>query len=228
MLTCHIIIQITGKWSGETAGGCPNHPATYKNNPMYQIRLDTDLHCLRIELKAPKDVQVWTSFRIHSDFYRNHYWIVSQTYITLYWYHNLLQIGCEIVCVEAKNTQASGYFSKKQSGAYRYNNKNYKLIGIVQTFPLYTYVPKKKCTIISSYIQVTVILIHSDMSDDVGCKNLPFAWTLAFRSGFVVMEIMDMVSGVYNIIPSTFYPKTEAPYFLNFHSSAPVKVNRLK
>ncbi|KAK4293591.1 hypothetical protein Pmani_033716 [Petrolisthes manimaculis] len=124
--------EITGKWSGETAGGCPNHPATYKNNPIYQIRLDADLHCLRLEVKAPKDVQ----------------------------------IGCEVVCVDAKNTEANGYFSKKQSGAY--------------------------------------------------------------RSGFVVMEIMDMVAGVYNIIPSTFYPKTEAPYFLIFHSSAPIKINRLK
>ncbi|KAK8405712.1 hypothetical protein O3P69_001903 [Scylla paramamosain] len=77
--------EVTGKWNGETAGGCPNHPATYKNNPVYQFRNDSDLTCFRIELKAPKDIQ----------------------------------IGFEIVCVEAKNTQASGYFSRKQSGAYR-------------------------------------------------------------------------------------------------------------
>lgn len=70
MLTGLIIIQITGKWSGETAGGCPNHPTTYKNNPMYQIRLDADLHCLRLELKAPKDVQVWRSFRSDSDLFQ--------------------------------------------------------------------------------------------------------------------------------------------------------------
>ncbi|XP_071515726.1 calpain-7-like [Panulirus ornatus] len=124
--------EITGRWSGETAGGCPNHPATYKNNPMYQFRIDSELQCLRIELKAPKDIQ----------------------------------IGFEIVCVEAKNTQASGYFSKKQSGAY--------------------------------------------------------------RSGFVVLEMFDVVAGVYNIIPSTFYPNTEAPYFLNLFSSASVKFNKLK
>ncbi|KAK8750520.1 hypothetical protein OTU49_014879 [Cherax quadricarinatus] len=124
--------EITGKWSGETAGGCPNHPATYKNNPVYQFRTESDLHCLRTELKAPKDIQ----------------------------------IGFEVVCVEAKNTEASGYFSKKQSGAY--------------------------------------------------------------RSGFVVLEMFDVVSGVYNIIPSTFYPNTEAPYFLNVFSSSPVKLSRLK
>lgn len=51
--------QITGKWSGETAGGCPNHQATYKNNPIYQFRIESDLTCLRIELKAPKDIQVF-------------------------------------------------------------------------------------------------------------------------------------------------------------------------
>lgn len=124
--------EITGRWSGANAGGCPNHPATYKNNPMYQFRADTDLQAVRIELKAPKEVQ----------------------------------IGFEVICVEAKNTQASGYFSKKQSGAY--------------------------------------------------------------RSGFVVLEILDVVSGVYNVIPSTFYPNTDAPYFLNVYSSSSLKVNKLK
>ncbi|CAL4121874.1 unnamed protein product, partial [Meganyctiphanes norvegica] len=76
---------ITGKWSGVSAGGCPNHPATYPNNPMYQFRVEQDLVALRVELKAPKEVQ----------------------------------IGFEILCVEAKNTEAKGYFSKKGSGSYR-------------------------------------------------------------------------------------------------------------
>ncbi|ROT76129.1 Calpain-7 [Penaeus vannamei] len=124
--------EITGRWSGANAGGCPNHPATYKNNPTYQFRVEHEMQALRIELKAPKDIQ----------------------------------IGFEIVCVEAKNTEASSYFTKKQTGAY--------------------------------------------------------------RSGFVVLEIMDVVPGVYNVTPSTFYPNTEAPYFLNFFSSAPVKVSKLK
>lgn len=57
------------------------------------------------------------------------------------------------------------------------------------------------------------------------CSPIPI---LHSRSGFVVLEIMDVVPGVYNVTPSTFYPNTEAPYFLNFFSSAPVKVSKLK
>ena len=50
--------QITGNWSGHLAGGCPNHPATYMNNPIYQFRIESDLQAIRIELKAPKEIQV--------------------------------------------------------------------------------------------------------------------------------------------------------------------------
>lgn len=64
--------QITGKWSGETAGGCPNHPATYKNNPIYQFRIESDLTCLRIELKAPKDIQVCMALTLMVYFYENY------------------------------------------------------------------------------------------------------------------------------------------------------------
>ena len=53
-------------------------------------------------------------------------------------------------------------------------------------------------------------------------------YILFYRSGYVVLEIFDVVTGVYNVIPSTFYPKTEAPYFLSFFTSAPIKISRLK
>ena len=29
------IFKVTGEWKGITAGGCPNYPETYKNNPVY-------------------------------------------------------------------------------------------------------------------------------------------------------------------------------------------------
>lgn len=77
---------MTGKWSGLTAGGCPNHPETHKNNPIYQVRVSEDMPVLRVQLKAPKEVHV----------------------------------GFEVVCVEARNTEAKGYFRKKSSGIYRY------------------------------------------------------------------------------------------------------------
>ncbi|KAB7494544.1 Calpain-7 [Armadillidium nasatum] len=120
------------KWSGRSAGGCPNHPVTYKNNPIYQLRTESNIQSLRIELKAPKEIQ----------------------------------IGFEIICVEAKNTESPSYFSKLRSGAY--------------------------------------------------------------RCGFCVTEIENVVAGVYNVIASTFYPAQEAPFYLTFYSSSPVKISRLQ
>lgn len=124
--------EVTGKWSGITAGGCPNHPATYKNNPIYQFRLEEDVAAIRVQIKAPKEVPV----------------------------------GFEITCVEARNSEAKGYFKKKLSGVY--------------------------------------------------------------RSGFVVLELEDVVTGVYNIIPSTFRPSVEAPYFLALFAPMQTKLSRLQ
>uniref|UniRef100_T1JH95 Calpain catalytic domain-containing protein n=1 Tax=Strigamia maritima TaxID=126957 RepID=T1JH95_STRMM len=52
--------EITGEWKGNSAGGCKNHPATYNNNPLYQLQINSasDNTELLIELKAPKEYQV--------------------------------------------------------------------------------------------------------------------------------------------------------------------------
>ncbi|RXG53980.1 Calpain-7 [Armadillidium vulgare] len=76
------------------------------------------------------------------------------------------EIGFEIICVEAKNTESPSYFSKLRSGAY--------------------------------------------------------------RCGFCVTEIENVVAGVYNVIASTFYPAQEAPFYLTFYSSSPVKISKLQ
>lgn len=51
--------QIQGEWNQQTAGGCQNHPETYKNNPKYRINLgpkeNSNLVC---ELRGPKVYQV--------------------------------------------------------------------------------------------------------------------------------------------------------------------------
>jgi len=49
--------EVTGKWSGLTAGGCGNYKETYPNNPHYQFAVDRDCHIL-IELKGPKQYQI--------------------------------------------------------------------------------------------------------------------------------------------------------------------------
>lgn len=50
---------INGEWKGSTAGGCQNHPTTYRQNPKYVLTLGPkDLSNLVIELRGPKVYQV--------------------------------------------------------------------------------------------------------------------------------------------------------------------------
>lgn len=55
-----VIFQITGEWKGITAGGCPNHPASYPNNPKFKVEIDStsNNNYLLIELKGPKQYQM--------------------------------------------------------------------------------------------------------------------------------------------------------------------------
>lgn len=50
--------DITDAWSALTAGGCPNHPATYRNNPLYKVTLSRDAQNFVVELRGPKVYQV--------------------------------------------------------------------------------------------------------------------------------------------------------------------------
>ncbi|XP_055352711.1 calpain-7-like [Paramacrobiotus metropolitanus] len=125
---------ISGKWKGTTAGGCPNYPNTYKNNPIHQINLDNAKpdNQLLITLKGPKQYSV----------------------------------GFDIVTVVSHCPTAFANFTRKSTGA--------------------------------------------------------------FRSGFCVLELEAIPGGVYNVIPSTFLPGQEGPYFLSVQASCPIKVSQLQ
>ncbi|KAK7862617.1 hypothetical protein R5R35_005653 [Gryllus longicercus] len=130
----HHTKEVSGQWKGQSAGGCGNHPATYKNNPRYQFTVESahnNNHIL-IDLKGPKQYQ----------------------------------IGIEVVCVVCSDPNSPSAFKKKSSGP--------------------------------------------------------------FRSGFVVLEIDTIPSGTYDIIPSTFFPGQEGPFFLTVKASSPVKLARLQ
>lgn len=49
-----------GQWKGSSAGGCGNHPATYLNNPRYQLVLESphNNNQLLLDLKGPKQFQM--------------------------------------------------------------------------------------------------------------------------------------------------------------------------
>lgn len=48
--------EVAGEWSAVTAGGCGNHPQTYKNNPRFRLEVNssTNNNKIFIELKGPK------------------------------------------------------------------------------------------------------------------------------------------------------------------------------
>ncbi|XP_046484160.1 calpain-7 [Neodiprion pinetum] len=123
-----------GQWSGINAGGCGNHPATYQNNPRYQLLLQSsnNNNNLRIILKGPKQYQ----------------------------------IGFEIITVILNDPECPTAFRSKSSGS--------------------------------------------------------------FRSGFVVLELEDVPAGTYNIIPSTFLPGQEGPFFLTCKASCNIQLSRIQ
>ncbi|XP_059584783.1 calpain-7 isoform X4 [Alligator mississippiensis] len=49
-----------------------------------------------------------------------------------------------------------------------------------------------------------------------------------YRCGFCYLEVENVPPGVYNIIPSTFLPQQEGPFFLDFNSISPLKVSQLQ
>lgn len=51
-----------------------------------------------------------------------------------------------------------------------------------------------------------------------------FIWI--FRSGFIVMELENIPSGVLHVIPSTFLPGQQGPYILTVKCSAKISITR--
>ncbi|XP_035585107.1 calpain-7 isoform X2 [Zalophus californianus] len=49
-----------------------------------------------------------------------------------------------------------------------------------------------------------------------------------YRCGFCYLELENIPAGIYNIIPSTFLPKQEGPFFLDFNSIIPLKTTQLQ
>lgn len=58
---------VNGEWKGSRAGGCQNHPATYRNNPRFSLKLGPkDFSNLVIELRGPKVYQVGFEITVQS------------------------------------------------------------------------------------------------------------------------------------------------------------------
>ncbi|XP_031217634.1 calpain-7 [Mastomys coucha] len=49
-----------------------------------------------------------------------------------------------------------------------------------------------------------------------------------YRCGFCYLELENIPAGIFNIIPSTFLPKQDGPFFLDFNSTVPIKTTQLQ
>ncbi|XP_074918598.1 calpain-7 isoform X7 [Chelonoidis abingdonii] len=49
-----------------------------------------------------------------------------------------------------------------------------------------------------------------------------------YRCGFCYMEVENVPAGVYNVVPSTFLPQQEGPFFLDFNSTTLLKISQLQ
>ncbi|XP_034387042.1 calpain-7-like [Cyclopterus lumpus] len=49
-----------------------------------------------------------------------------------------------------------------------------------------------------------------------------------YRCGFCYMEADHVPAGLYNVIPTTFLPRQEGPFFLDFASTSALKVSLLQ
>ncbi|XP_039286093.1 calpain-7 [Nilaparvata lugens] len=60
-------------------------------------------------------------------------------------------------------------------------------------------------------------------------KTAPFTSKSSgpYRSGFVILELENLPGGTYDIIPSTFYPAQEGPFFLTIKASCVFEVRRI-
>lgn len=56
----------------------------------------------------------------------------------------------------------------------------------------------------------------------------PFSMSALIRCGFCYMELEHVPAGIYNVIPTTFLPNQEGPFFLDFFSATPLRVSQLQ
>ncbi|KAM3928765.1 calpain-7 [Leptodactylus fuscus] len=71
-------------------------------------------------------------------------------------------------------------------------------------------------------------VITVSTSGDPGSSGFQKKSSGDYRCGFCYLEIDNVPAGLYNIIPTTFLPAQEGPFFLDFNSVTPIKVSQLQ
>ncbi|TSK16117.1 Calpain-7 [Bagarius yarrelli] len=63
---------------------------------------------------------------------------------------------------------------------------------------------------------------------EAGVSGTPKRGSGDYRCGFCYMELEHVPAGIYNVIPTTFLPNQEGPFFLDFFSATPLRVSQLQ
>ncbi|KAM8826921.1 LOW QUALITY PROTEIN: calpain-7 [Synchiropus picturatus] len=71
-------------------------------------------------------------------------------------------------------------------------------------------------------------MVTVSLAADSGSSALQKRSSGDYRCGFCYLELDSVPAGVFNIIPTTFLPKQEGPFFLDFFSTSPLKVSQLQ
>ncbi|XP_033836943.1 calpain-7 isoform X2 [Periophthalmus magnuspinnatus] len=71
-------------------------------------------------------------------------------------------------------------------------------------------------------------MVTVSTSSDPGAAGFNKKNSGDYRCGFCYMELDHVPAGIYNVIPTTFLPKQEGPFFLDFSTTSPVKVSQLQ
>nr|XP_040145598.1 calpain-7 isoform X3 [Ictidomys tridecemlineatus] len=71
-------------------------------------------------------------------------------------------------------------------------------------------------------------VVTVSMAGDPGPHGFSRKSSGDYRCGFCYLEIENIPAGIFNIIPSTFLPKQEGPFFLDFNSVIPIKTTQLQ
>lgn len=111
-------------------------------------------------------------------------------------------VGFEVVTVSTVGDPGSSAFQKKNSGEYRCDGST----------------PTSSPEAGGSRIPVRAVVV----------EPAGFCFFFLCRCGFCYMEVEQVPAGTYNVTPTTFLPKQEGPFFLDFASTSPLKVSQLQ
>ncbi|KAK7819783.1 hypothetical protein U0070_012389 [Myodes glareolus] len=89
---------------------------------------------------------------------------------------------------------------------------------------------KRQCYLISNTRQYSVgfEVVAVSITGDPGPHGFQRKSSGDYRCGFCYLELENIPAGIFNIIPSTFLPKQEGPFFLDFNSTVPIKTTQLQ